>query len=292
MTKIIASKQLVEILKQQAAEKVEFIEKQLGVKPCLKILMAGANPASVSYVTKKVELARDCGMDSEVVRLDESKFLEYDRLSTECNMSTEVNGFMLQLPFPEKLAEMNDTLEHGFNIETSKDVDCLEEVTYSKMLENDESAFLPCTPLGILRYLKHLNVNIEGTHFAIVGRSRLVGKPMADLLLAGGGTVTIAHSRTANLGKAIENADVIISAVGRANLLNNDNVKPHHILVDVGINKVDGKLCGDASKDINCNILTPVPGGVGPLTVMSLITNTIDACYMQNGLARPKWSVK
>lgn len=294
MSQIISSKQLVESLKQQAQEKVKFIEDHLGITPCLKILMAGNNPASISYVTKKAELAKACGMTSEIVHLDENKFLEYDRITTECNNSTEINGFMLQLPYPNKLKEMNETLHHGFNIHSDKDVDCLEEKTYAQMLACDDEAFIPCTPLGVLRYLEYLDVAIEGTHFAIIGRSRLVGKPLADLILAKGGTITICHSKTKDLKKAIAGADVVISVVGHYGLLNEENILPHHILIDVGINQVDGKLKGDAtakSQEI-AKIATPVPGGVGPLTVMSLITNTIDACYMQNALKRPVWKVK
>ena len=294
MSQIISSKQLVEKLKEQAVEKVEFIERQLGITPCLKILMAGNNPASISYVTKKVELAKACGMISEIVYLDENKFLEYDRITTEMNQSSEINGFMLQLPYPEKLLELNDTLKEGFNINTAKDVDCLEEETYVKMLAGEDDAFVPCTPLGVLRYLEHLDIDIEGTHFAIIGRSRLVGKPLADLILAKGGTLTVCHSKTKDLKRAIAGADVVISVVGNYGLLNEDNVLPHHVLIDVGINKVDGKLEGDATQQARelAKIATPVPGGVGPLTVMSLITNAIDACYIQNGLKRPEWQVK
>jgi methylenetetrahydrofolate dehydrogenase (NADP+) / methenyltetrahydrofolate cyclohydrolase len=294
MENIVSSKALVETLKTQAKQKIKYLEETLGILPKLTILMAGDNPASKSYVAKKVELAKECGMESDTIYLDENKFLEYDKVSTDLNRMPEVNGFMLQLPCPNRLIEVNETLKDGFNINSIKDVDCLEEQTYAKMLDNEDEAFTPCTPLGILRYLEFLNVDIEGKHFAIIGKSRLVGKPLADLLLAKGATITICHSQTINLAKAIENADVVICAVGKKDLLNKDNVKPHHILIDVGINKVDGKLYGDVSEDAKsiAKIVTPVPGGVGPLTVMSLITNTIDACYMQNGLNRPSWQVK
>jgi len=287
ISKVIASKTLVEILKEQAKQKVKEINEKLGVRPALTILMAGNNPASVSYVTKKIELAKECGMKSEIIYLNENSSQEYDKITTELNNNKDINGFMLQLPCPIEL-------ENGFNINSEKDVDCLTEVTYQKMLTEKQDAFSPCTPLGILRYLEFLGVEIWGTNFAIIGKSRLVGKPLFELLLNSGGTVTLCHSRTKDLAKSISTADVVISAVGKPNLLNQDNIQEGQILIDVGINKVEGKLCGDIAKDAveKAKIITPVPGGVGPLTVMSLITNTIDACYMQNGLARPTWKVQ
>ncbi|HAG52906.1 MAG TPA: bifunctional methylenetetrahydrofolate dehydrogenase/methenyltetrahydrofolate cyclohydrolase [Alphaproteobacteria bacterium] len=287
ISKVIASKTLVEILKEQAKQKVKEINEKLGVRPALTILMAGNNPASVSYVTKKIELAKECGMKSEIIYLNENSSQEYDKITTELNNNKDINGFMLQLPCPIEL-------ENGFNINSEKDVDCLTEVTYQKMLTEKQDAFSPCTPLGILRYLEFLGVEISGTNFAIIGKSRLVGKPLFELLLNSGGTVTLCHSRTKDLAKSISTADVVISAVGKPNLLNQDNIQEGQILIDVGINKVEGKLCGDIAKDAveKAKIITPVPGGVGPLTVMSLITNTIDACYMQNGLARPTWKVQ
>jgi len=284
---IIGSKKLVEVLKQQAKQKVEEINKKLGIKPSLTILMAGDNPASVSYVTKKIELARECGMNSEIIYLDENNPQEYDKITTELNNNKNINGFMLQLPCPIEL-------KNGFNINTEKDVDCLTETTYKKMLAEDKTSFAPCTPLGILRYLEFLGIEISGTNFAMIGKSRLVGKPLFELLLNKGGTVTLCHSKTKDLAKSISTADVVISAVGKAGLLNKDNIQEGQILIDVGINKVDGKLCGDVAKNVEekASIISPVPGGIGPLTVMSLITNTIDVCYMQNGLERPEWSVK
>ena len=283
----IPSKDLVETLKLQAQKKVTEFKEKTGKTPVLKILMAGSNPASISYVTKKTELAKACGMDSDVIYLDENNPNEYDKITTQLNNDSSINGFMLQLPCPIELA-------NGFNINAYKDADCLTDETYNKLLLNDNTAFAPCTPLGIMRYLDFLGIDIAGTNFAVIGKSRLVGKPLFEMLLAKGGTVTLCHSKTKDLKKSISTADVVISAVGIAGLINDENITQGQVLIDVGINKVEGKLVGDVSKsaESKAKIITPVPGGVGPLTVMSLITNTIDAAYMQNNLERPIWNVK
>lgn len=283
---VISSKILVDILKDQAKQKVKEIKTITGKTPSLTIILAGDNPASASYVKKKIELARDCGMTSEIIYLDNNSSDEYDKITTQLNNDKDLNGFMLQLPCPIEL-------NNGFNINTIKDVDCLEEETYKKMLNSDDG-YMPCTPLGVLRYLEFLDIDVNNTNIAIIGRSRLVGEPLALLLDNMGANVTVCHSQTPSIKEAIKNCKVVISVVGKHGLLNNDIIQEGQILIDVGINKVNNKLVGDCDDTVKskASIITPVPGGVGPLTVMSLITNSIDACYIQNNLEKPIWKIK
>ena len=285
--KTVSSAQLVEILKKQVIQKVEEFNTKVGKLPSLTIVLAGDNPASLSYVKNKIKLAKDCGMKSEIIYLDQNSKEQYDIITTKLNKNADLHGFMTQLPCP---IDLNGDL----NIDAIKDVDCLTETTYQKMLNDEIDGYVPCTPLGVLRYLEFLDVQINNLDVAVIGRSRLVGEPLAKLLEKQGANVTVVHSKTPCLKTAIKDCKVAICAVGKHGLLNEDVIEQNQILIDVGINKVNGKLVGDCDITVKqkADIITPVPGGVGPLTVMSLITNTVDAAYIQNGLDKPIWKVK
>lgn len=283
----VSSEQLVEILKKQAINKVQDFKQKTGKVPSLTILLAGDNPASLSYVKNKIKLAKACGMGSQIIYLDENSKEQYDIMTTKLNNDADLHGFMTQLPCP---IDLNGEL----NINPEKDVDCLTDVTYQKMLNNEEYGYAPCTPLGVLRYLEFLKQDVNNMNIAVIGRSRLVGEPLAKLLKNKGANVTVCHSQTSSIKEAIKNCKVVICAVGKYGLLNKDVIQDGQILIDVGINKLEGKLVGDCDETVKqkAALVTPVPGGVGPLTVMSLITNTIDAAYLQNGFAKPTWEVK
>ena len=250
----------------------------LNVTPGLAVILVGEDPASQVYVRNKIKACQSCGITSfeHVLPADAS---QEDVQSTidKLNEDSGVHGILLQLPVPDHLD--SDALVQS--ISPAKDVDGLSFVNQGKLVAGDTSGLVPCTPQGSLMLIKDVMPNLSGKNAVVIGRSLLFGKPMAQLLLAENCTVTTAHSRTQNLEEVCKQADILVAAVGRPEMVKGSWIKPGAVVIDVGINrKDDGKLCGDVAfeeaKDTAAAI-TPVPGGVGPMTIACLLKNTIEA---------------
>jgi methylenetetrahydrofolate dehydrogenase (NADP+) / methenyltetrahydrofolate cyclohydrolase len=248
-----------------------------GQQPGLAVILVGANPASEVYVRNKVKACQDNGLHSVFDRfpatLTESELLT--RLD-DLNNDPNVHGILVQLPLPKHI-DSHKVIEA---IAPAKDVDGF-NVENAGALMTGKALFLPCTPYGVMKMVEAHNIPLEGANAVVIGRSNIVGKPMAMLLLGAGATVTIAHSKTRDLAALTRNADVVVAATGRRNILTADMVKPGATVIDVGMNRDEnGKLCGDvdfaAVKDV-AGFITPVPGGVGPMTITMLLVNTIEA---------------
>lgn len=277
MAEIIDGKLVsAEVRKNITCEVSEFISKT-GVTPGLAVILVGNDPASAVYVRNKHKGCLDVGMNSYEITMDE-KTTEEELLSKidELNSDPKVHGILVQLPLPKHISE-----EKVINrIDPSKDVDAFHPANVGKIV-NGKYDFIPCTPAGIMELLHFYNVDISGKECVVIGRSNIVGKPMALLLLAENGTVTVCHSRTKNLSEVTKRADILVVAIGKANFVSADMVKPGAVVIDVGINrKEDGKLCGDvdfAAVEPIASKITPVPGGVGPMTITMLLKNTLTA---------------
>ena len=275
---IIDGKQIAQSLKDEMREEVLQLRTQYGRAPRLEVIIVGNNPASRSYVRGKIKATEYCGFDGELIELpedvQESVLLgEIDRL----NRDNGVDGILVQLPLPKHIDEQK-VIDA---ISPEKDVDGFHPENVARLWLNQD-CILPCTPKGIIVLLEKAGVPMAGKHAVVVGRSNIVGKPVAKLLLDKNCTVTIAHSRTQNLPALCREADILVAAVGRAKMITADYVKPGAAVIDVGINRTeDGHLVGDvdfdAVKDI-AGCITPVPGGVGPMTITMLMQNTIE-CF-------------
>ncbi|WP_234554421.1 bifunctional 5,10-methylenetetrahydrofolate dehydrogenase/5,10-methenyltetrahydrofolate cyclohydrolase [Thermus caliditerrae] len=253
--------------------------------PSLRVIRLGEDPASVSYVRLKDKRARELGLRSqvEVYPEDFSEEALLERIA-ELNEDLEVDGILVQLPLPKHI-RAERVLEA---ISPAKDVDGFHPVNVGRLWSGGEGLF-PCTPLGIVRLLKHYGVELGGKEVVVLGRSNIVGKPLVGLLLREDATVTVAHSRTRNLPEVTRRADVLVVAVGRPHLVRREWVRPGAIVVDVGVNRVEGKLLGDVHPEVAevASALTPVPGGVGPMTVAMLMANTVKAALLRrNGASR------
>lgn len=275
---IIDGKQIAQQLKKELREQVAELTRLHGRKPCLDVILVGENPASMSYVRSKIKATEYCGFDGELIHLPVSTNQEeLLHVIHECNNNDAVDGILVQLPLPDHIDE-----QRVINaIAPEKDVDGFHPSNVANVWLN-QPTIAPCTPLGIIALLEHCNTTFEGRHAVIVGRSNIVGKPIAKLLLDKNCTVTIAHSRTTNLAAICREADILIVAVGRPKMITADMVKAGATVIDVGINRTsDGKLVGDVDFDSVAPIagaITPVPGGVGPMTITMLMRNTIK-CY-------------
>ena len=246
-----------------------------GIIPHLAVVLVGENPASQTYVRNKETACKKAGIRSTVIRLDEDctqQALEDVVLSL--NQDVSVHGILVQLPLPGHLDESR-VLEL---IDPDKDVDGFHAMNSGRLM-NGQPRFVPCTPLGVIKLLEAYNIPIAGKHAVIIGRSNIVGKPMAMLLLAKNATVTICHSKTQNLPDIARQADILVAAVGRPGFVTVDMVKPGATVIDVGINRVDGQIVGDVAPEVAeiAGYLTPVPGGVGQMTIAMLLANTLDA---------------
>ncbi|MFV2014490.1 MAG: bifunctional methylenetetrahydrofolate dehydrogenase/methenyltetrahydrofolate cyclohydrolase FolD [Candidatus Heimdallarchaeota archaeon] len=250
-------------------------------KPFLATILVGDDPASQIYVSYKEKACNEVGMNNVIFRLDKSisekKLIEK---ITQLNNDPKVNGILLQLPLPDHINEKETLLK----ISPDKDVDGLHYLNVGK-LHAGFDGYIPCTPNGVISLLKRSNVELEGADVVVIGRSNLVGKPVARLLEMENATVTICHSRTRNLGEITKRADIIVAAVGRAGIIQRDMVKEGAVVIDVGTNRVGGKLVGDVDfenvKEV-ASLITPVPGGVGPMTITMLLWNTMKAFNLQN----------
>lgn len=263
-------------LRAEMKEKVAELKKE-GIIPHLTVILVGDDPASKSYVSGKEKAAKEIGISSEVVRMNE-KTTEQQLLDkiAELNENENVHGILVQLPLPSHINE-DKVIEA---IDPTKDVDGFHPVNVGKMMLGQET-FLPCTPHGIIKLLEAKKIDLEGKHAVIIGRSNIVGKPMGQLLLNLNATVTYCHSRTKNLQEMTNLADILIVAVGKAHFINDSHVKDGAVVIDVGVNRIeDGTLTGDVNFDLvkeKASFITPVPRGVGPMTITMLMDNTIKA---------------
>lgn len=277
---IIDGKQIAQTLKEQMREQVAALSAQYGRKPCLDVIIVGENPASMSYVRSKIKATEYCGFDGELIQLPETTTQdELLRIIRERNEKDSVDGILVQLPLPKHIDE-----QCVINaIAPEKDVDGFHPTNVAKLWLNKET-IVPCTPMGIMALLEQSGTPLGGRHAVVVGRSNIVGKPIAKLLLDKNCTVTIAHSRTADLASVCREADILVVAVGRPQMITGDMIKPGATVIDVGINRIsDGRLVGDVdfeSAALVAGAITPVPGGVGPMTITMLMHNTIE-CYKQ-----------
>ena len=251
-----------------------------GVKPHLAVVLVGEDPASQIYVRNKERACEKLGIRSTVLRLAaECTQQELEDAVRTLSADPQVHGILVQLPLPRHL----DAAAVIALIDPRKDVDGFTPVNAGRLL-NGEKGFVACTPGGVMEILRHYDVPICGRSAVVVGRSNIVGKPMALLLLAENATVTVCHSRTKNLGQVTRGADILVAAVGKAGFITADMVKPGAVVVDVGINRVNGKVVGDVDFESVSEVagfLTPVPGGVGQMTITMLLKNTLDAARMQ-----------
>ena len=260
----------------EIAKKVADLKAQ-GKETGLAVVIVGENPASQVYVRNKAKACEEVGMYSEVHALPESTTeAELLALVERLNQEDKIDGILVQLPLPKHINEERVILA----IDPNKDVDAFHPVNTGKiMIGNYE--FLPCTPAGVMTLLKEYNIEVEGKECVVVGRSNIVGKPQALLLLQKNGTVTVCHSRTKNLAEITRRADILVVAIGKAEFITGDMIKEGAVVIDVGMNrKADGKLCGDvefASAEAKASYITPVPGGVGPMTITTLLQNTLVA---------------
>ncbi len=268
-------------VKAEVAEEIKVLNEK-GIEAKLAVVIVGDDPASRVYVNNKKKACEACGITSlEYALPAETTEEELLSLVNELNDRDDVNGILVQLPLPKGLNE-KAVIEA---IRADKDVDAFHAANVGRIMIG-EYDFLPCTPAGVMEILKHYDCDPEGKNCVVIGRSNIVGKPMAMLLLHDNGTVTICHSRTLNLKKITKEADILVAAVGKPRFVKADMVKPGAVVIDVGIHRMeDGKLCGDVDfekvKD-KASMITPVPGGVGPMTIAMLMKNTLKACKLQN----------
>ena len=253
-----------------------FVEKN-GYAPGLAVIIVGENPASQVYVRNKKKACEEVGFYSEVHELPEATTQEeLNALVDALNASDKIHGILVQLPLPRHL----DETEVLLRIRPEKDVDAFHPYNVGKIMIGDPD-FLPCTPAGVMALLERSKIEIAGKNCVVIGRSNIVGKPMAMLLLHANGTVTICHSRTKNLAEVCREADILVVAIGRADFVGADMVKPGAVVIDVGMNRrADGGLTGDVDFDAVepiAGAITPVPGGVGPMTITMLLQNTLTA---------------
>lgn len=243
-------------------------------KPKLVVLLIGENPASVTYVKNKEKACERVGIESIVYRMDDNvTTIDVLNVVNELNTDNTVDGILVQLPIPKHL-DVNLIIE---SLDPNKDVDGLHPVNIAKLYANQDG-FVPCTPRGIMTLLNHYNIEISGKHAIVIGRSALVGRPVAQLLLNENATVTVCHSKTKDLAQLTRLADIIVVAIGRDKFLTTDHINHANAIIDVGINRVNDKLVGDVDYDAlmdKVDYMTPVPGGVGPMTIVSLLENTL-----------------
>jgi len=290
---IIDGKQVAADMRAELQQKVAQL-KDKGIVPGLAVVLVGEDPASKSYVTAKEKACDNIGIYSEDIRLPaETSQAELMALIDKLNKDDKINGILVQLPLPKHLDEGEVLLA----IDPAKDVDGFHPVNVGKMMLG-QGAFLPCTPHGVIQLLLKSNVKIEGAEVVIVGRSNIVGKPLANMLIqknaTGNATITVCHTRTKNLADHTLKADILIAAAGAPNMITADMVKAGAVVIDVGVNRVDDptkkkgyRLTGDVDFEAvkeKASLITPVPGGVGPMTITMLLYNTVESAEKAAGL--------
>ncbi len=273
--RIIDGKGIAQEIRAGLAKQVAVLDKQ-GRRPGLAVILVGDNPASAVYVRQKRRACEEIGIHSVIHRLPEqTSQQELLDLIGKCNQDAKLHGILVQLPLPEG----HDEEEVIEAISPAKDVDGFHPINIGR-LQIGTTGFVPCTPAGVVELVRRTGTTISGKHVVVVGRSNIVGKPAASLFLRENATVTICHSRTKDVAAECRRADILIAAVGQPRLIKRDWVKPGAVVIDVGINRVDGKLVGDVDFDAVQEVagaITPVPGGVGPMTIAMLMKATVDA---------------
>lgn len=277
MAKLIDGKQISAQIRAEIKEETAAFAKERGYLPGLAVVIVGENPASQVYVRNKARACEEVGFYSEVHELPTETTQEtLNALVDRLNEDEKIHGILVQLPLPGHL----DETEVLFRINPAKDVDAFHPYNVGKIMIGDYD-FLPCTPAGVMALLERSGIDPAGRKCVVIGRSNIVGKPMAMLLLHANGTVTICHSRTKDLAAVCREADILVVAIGRADFVGADMVKPGAVVIDVGMNRrEDGKLTGDvnfAEVEPIASAITPVPGGVGPMTITMLLKNTLTA---------------
>ncbi|MEX0979906.1 MAG: bifunctional methylenetetrahydrofolate dehydrogenase/methenyltetrahydrofolate cyclohydrolase FolD [Gemmatimonadota bacterium] len=285
---IISGTDIARAIRDELAEDVRALKESTGVVPGLATVLVGDDPASHVYVGMKGRAAKEAGIHSrQVILAGDTPAGDLLALISELNHDPEIHGILVQLPLPDQIPEslvLNA-------IDPNKDVDGFHPVNVGRLATGDEDVLAPCTPRGVIEMLLRSGYDPSGKHAVVVGRSNIVGRPMASLLLrkgrGGNATVTVAHSRTPDLGAMTRQADILIVAIGRPNLILKDMVKPGAVVIDVGVNRIDApetergtRLVGDVAFDEVSQVagaITPVPGGVGPMTIAMLLSNTVDA---------------
>lgn len=277
MAEIIDGKLVSENLRLDLAKKIDEFKHKTGITPGLAVIIVGSNPASLVYVRNKKRACEQVGINSyEIALPDDVTEDELIGRITELNANPEVHGILVQLPLPAHINE-----ERIINsINPDKDVDAFHPANVGRILIGNYT-FLPCTPAGVIDLIDYYGINISSKKCVVVGRSNIVGKPMAHLLLERNGTVTVCHSRTKDIESEIKSADILVVAVGKPEFVKGSMIKPGAVVIDVGINRgADGKLVGDvefsSASDV-ASYITPVPGGVGPMTITTLLKNTLYA---------------
>lgn len=283
MAQIIDGKSIAKKIRGQIAVEVAELKKKTGIIPKLCVVLVGEDSASQVYVRNKEKACAEAGMISDTRRVPSSiEQKELNDLIKSLNNDPSVHGVLVQLPLPKHL-NPKEALEE---ISAEKDVDGLHPLNMGKLLKGEDPLFVSCTPQGIIELILSTGTDIKGKEAVVVGRSNIVGKPIALLLLQRHATVTICHSRTRDLGEVVKRADILVAAVGSPRIVHGDMVKKGSIVIDVGTNRVEGKLVGDvdfeAAKD-RAAYVTPVPGGVGPMTIAMLIKNTLIAAKNVSG---------
>ena len=275
---IIKGKDLSISIKEALKVRVEVLKNQYGRTPNLVVVLVGEDPGSVSYVTGKAKAATEVGIANNTIRLEdtvaEAELLE---LVDKLNHDDAVDGILVQLPLPKHINGSKNIAA----ISPEKDVDAFHPMNVAKLWLK-QPCVLPCTPKGIIKLLHFAGVDIAGKEAVVVGRSNIVGQPVAKLLLDANATVTVAHSKTKNLAEITRRADILVAAIGRARFITADMIKPGAVVIDVGVNRDtrNGKLCGDVDFEEAQHVaaaITPVPGGVGPMTIACLMENTVEA---------------
>jgi methylenetetrahydrofolate dehydrogenase (NADP+)/methenyltetrahydrofolate cyclohydrolase len=282
MAVIIDGKAVSQQVRQRVAAETAELKKK-GITPGLAVIIVGDDPASQVYVRNKEKACEEVGFYSEKFALPaDTAQEELDALVRELNGRADINGILCQLPLPSHLDDKR-VIEL---IDPIKDVDAFHPVNVGAIMIGDYH-FLPCTPAGIMELIHSTGVDVAGKKAVVIGRSNIVGKPMAMLLLHENATVEITHSKTVDLASVTRGADILVAAVGRAKFVTSDMVKDGAVVIDVGMNRDEnGKLCGDVDFDAvrdKCSFITPVPGGVGPMTISMLMQNTLTAAKLQNG---------
>ncbi len=278
---LIDGRKISSEIKVELKEEIEKLKNEKGRIPGLATIIIGKDKASQIYVGSKVKTCSEIGIQSFLYELAEDiEEKEVLKLIEELNIRSEVDAILVQLPLPKQISEkkiMNTIIP-------SKDVDCFSNENIGKMFLNPNTDIRPCTPAGILELLSRYSVKLEGKNVVILGRSNIVGKPIAIMLISSGATVTVCNSKTVDLEKIIKKADILISAIGKSKFIKKEMIKENAIIIDVGINRVDGKITGDVDFDDvidKVSMITPVPGGVGPMTIAMLLKNTVNM-YRRN----------
>lgn len=280
MAKIIDGKAHAAAIKKEVTAEAAQFYMENKVIPHLVVLIVGEDPASEVYVRNKHKACEDVGFKSTILRhpIDETE--ENLLMAIEgLNNNPEVHGILVQLPLPKHLNEEKILLA----IDPKKDVDSFHPYNVGKLMIGNYD-FAPCTPAGIMEMLKREKVEVEGKECVVIGRSNIVGKPIAQFLMQANGTVTMCHSKTRNLSEVCRRADILVCAIGKPKFVTEEYIKPGAVVIDVGINRLDGKLCGDVDYEVVKEIagyITPVPGGCGPMTIAMLLQNTLKAAKLQ-----------